>query len=60
MPSATLAELEYGLHRKGQPVRLKNALIQVLLPWDEKVATCYGKFCSALEARGINLSNFAI
>ena len=31
MSSVTLAELEYGLHRKGQPVRLKNALTQVLL-----------------------------
>ena len=63
MSSVTLAELEYGLHRKGQPVRLKNALAQVLLrldvlPWDEKVATCYGEFCSTLEARGINLSDF--
>jgi len=61
--SITLAELEYGLHRKGQPVRLKNALTQVLLrmdvlPWDERVATCYGEFCSTLEARGINLSDF--
>lgn len=63
MSSVTLAELEYGLHRKGQPVRLKNALIQVLLrmdvlPWDEKVATCYGEFCSTLEVHGINLSDF--
>ena len=63
MSSVTLAELEYGLHRKGQPVRLKNALTQVLLrmdvlPWDEQVATCYGKFCCALEAQGINLSDF--
>ncbi len=61
--SVTLAELEYGLHRKGQPVRLKNALIQVLLrmdvlPWDESVAVCYGELCAALEARGINLSDF--
>jgi tRNA(fMet)-specific endonuclease VapC len=63
MSSVTLAELEYGLHRKGQPVRLRNALVQVLLridvlPWDESVALCYGEFCSALEARGINLSDF--
>jgi tRNA(fMet)-specific endonuclease VapC len=63
MSSVTLAELEYGLHRKGQPVRLKNALTQVLLrmdvlPWDEEVATCYGEFCSTLEAQGINLSDF--
>ncbi|WP_232229869.1 type II toxin-antitoxin system VapC family toxin [Polaromonas glacialis] len=63
MSSVTLAELEYGLHRKGQPVRLKNALAQVLLrmdvlPWDERVATCYGEFCSTLEAQGINLSDF--
>ena len=27
MSSVTLAELEYGLHRKGQPERLKNALV---------------------------------
>jgi tRNA(fMet)-specific endonuclease VapC len=63
MSSVTLAELEYGLHRKGQPVRLRNALTQVLLrmdvlPWDEQVATCYGEFCCTLEAQGINLSDF--
>ena len=63
MSSVTLAELEYGLHRKGQPGRLKNALTQVLLrmdvlPWDEQVATCYGEFCATLEAQGINLSDF--
>jgi tRNA(fMet)-specific endonuclease VapC len=61
--SVTLAEIEYGIHRKGQPVRLRNALAQVLLrvdvlPWDEAVATCYGEFCATLEARGINLSDF--
>jgi tRNA(fMet)-specific endonuclease VapC len=61
--SVTLAELEYGLHRKGHPVRLKNALIQVLLrmdvlPWDEDVARCYGALCSKLETQGINLSDF--
>ena len=60
--SMTLAELEYGLHRKGHPERLKNAMTQVLLrmdvlPWDEAVAKCYGGFCSALEAQGINLSD---
>ena len=63
MSSVTLAELEYGLHRKGRPPRLRNALTQVLLridvlPWDEDVATCYGEFCATLEAQGINLSNF--
>lgn len=63
MSSITLAELEYGLHRKGQPPRLRNALTQVLLrmdvlPWDEEVATCYGELCSTLESRGINLSDF--
>lgn len=63
MSSVTLAELQYGLHRKGQPVRLRNALTQVLLrmdvlPWDEQVATCYGEFCATLEAQGINLSDF--
>jgi tRNA(fMet)-specific endonuclease VapC len=63
LSSVTLAELEYGLHRKGQPPRLRNALTQVLLrmdvlPWDEDVATCYGEFCATLEAQGINLSDF--
>ena len=60
--SVTLAELEYGLHRKGQPARLKAAMTQVLLrmdvlAWDEVVARCYGAFCSSLEARGISLSD---
>ena len=63
MSSVTLAELEYGLHCKGQPARLRNALTQVLLridvlPWDEQVATCYGALWSALEAQGVNLSDF--
>ena len=62
MSSVTLAELEYGLHRKGQPERLKNALFQVLLrvdvlPWDEPAARCYGRVCFALETQGINLSD---
>ena len=62
MSSVTLAELEYGLHRKGQPEGLKNALFQVLLrvdvlPWDEAAARCYGKLCCALVAQGINLSD---
>ena len=63
LSSITLAELEYGLHRKGQPQRLRNALTQILLrmdvlSWDESVAICYGEFCSALESQGINLSDF--
>ena len=62
MSSVTLAELEYGLQRKGPPARLKNALHQVLLrvgvlPWNELVARCYGRVCFALEAQGINLSD---
>jgi tRNA(fMet)-specific endonuclease VapC len=65
MSSVTLGELEYGLHRKGQPVRLRSALAQVLLridvlPWDEAVATCYGEMCATLEAQGVNLSDFDI
>ena len=60
--SVTLAELEYGLHRKGQPARLKDALFQVLLRvdvllWDEPAARCYGRVCFALETQGINLSD---
>jgi tRNA(fMet)-specific endonuclease VapC len=62
MSSVTLAELEYGLHRRGQPTRLRNTLTQVLLridvlPWDQKAAVCYGKLCSTLESKGINLSD---
>ena len=61
--SITLAELEYGLHRKGQAERLRSAMTQFLLrvdvlPWDEKVAVCYGAFCVKLEKQGINLSDF--
>jgi tRNA(fMet)-specific endonuclease VapC len=61
--SVTLGELEDGLHREGQPPRLRNALSQVLLrmdvlPWDGRVAICYGELCSTLETQGINLSNF--
>lgn len=60
--SVTLAELEYGLHRKGHLPRLQNALTQVLLridvlPWDEAVARRYGALCASLEAKGINLSD---
>jgi tRNA(fMet)-specific endonuclease VapC len=29
-----------------------------VLPWDERVAICHGEFCSALEALGVNLSDF--
>ena len=62
MSSVTLAELEYGLSRRGHPERLKNALHQVLLrvdvlPWDEEVARRYGALCHALESLGINLSD---
>lgn len=60
--SVTLAELEYGLSRKGHPPRLKNALDQLLLrvdvlSWDEIVARCYGELCASLEASGISLSD---
>jgi tRNA(fMet)-specific endonuclease VapC len=60
--SVTLAEIEYGLQRRGEPVRLRNALSQVLLrmdvlPWDEDVAVHYGALCAKLEAQGINLSD---
>jgi tRNA(fMet)-specific endonuclease VapC len=60
--SVTLAEVEYGLHRKGHPPRLKNALEQLLLridvlPWDETVARCYGELCASLEAKGVSLSD---
>ncbi len=63
MSSVTLAELEYGLQRRGRPTRLAQALTQVLLrmdvlPWDEHAATRYGELCATLEARGISLSDF--
>ena len=61
--SVTLAEIEYGIQRRGQPMALRNALTQVLLhmdvlPWDATAATSYGELCSGLEAQGINLSDF--
>jgi len=61
--SVTLGELEYGILRKGNPQRLRDALVQVLLrvdvlPWDARVATCYGELCSTLETQGISLSDF--
>ncbi len=61
--SVTLAEIEYGIRRRGQPMALRNALTQVLLhmdvlPWDATAATCYGELCSSLESQGINLSDF--
>ena len=61
--SVTLAEIEYGIQRRGQPMALRNALTQVLLhmdvlPWDAAAAGCYGELCSGLEAQGINLSDF--
>ena len=61
--SVTLAEIEYGIQRRGQPMALRNALTQVLLhmdvlPWDATAATCYGELCGSLESQGINLSDF--
>jgi len=61
--SVTLAEIEYGIQRRGSPTKLRNALSQVMLhmdvlPWDAAAATCYGELCSSLEAQGINLSDF--
>lgn len=61
--SVTLAEIQYGLHRKGNPARLTKALEQILLrmdvlPWDEPAALCYGELCATLEERGISLSDF--
>jgi tRNA(fMet)-specific endonuclease VapC len=61
--SVTLAEIEYGIQRRGSSEKLRNALTQVLLhmdilPWDASAATCYGELCSSLEAQGINLSDF--
>jgi len=61
--SVTLAEIEYGIQRRGSPIKLRNALSQVMLhidvlPWDAAAATCYGELCSSLETQGINLSDF--
>ena len=62
LSSVTLGELEYGIHRKGNPSRLVTALDQVLLrmdvlPWTKEVAKCYGKLCAEWESKGINLSD---
>ena len=61
--SVTLAEIEYGIQRRGSPTQLRNALSQVMLhmdvlPWDALAATCYGELCSSLETQGISLSDF--
>ena len=61
--SVTLAEIEYGIQRRGSPTQLRNALSQVMLhmdvlPWDAAAATCYGELCSSLETQGISLSDF--
>lgn len=61
--SVTLAEIEYGIERRGSPTKLRNALSQVMLhmdvlPWDAAAATCYGELCNSLETQGINLSDF--
>ena len=60
--SVTLAEIEYGIQRRGSPTKLRNALTQVMLhmdvlPWDAAAATCYGELCSSLETQGINFSD---
>ena len=61
--SVTLAEIEYGIQRRGSPTQLRNALTQVMLhmdvlPWDAAAAICYGELCSSLETQGINLGDF--
>ena len=61
--SVTLAEIEYGIQRRGSPTKLRNALTQVMLhmdvlPWDAAAAICYGELCSSLETQGISLSDF--
>lgn len=58
----TLAEVEYGLARKGHPPPLKNALEQLpscidVLPGDETVARCFCELCAALESPGVSLSD---
>jgi tRNA(fMet)-specific endonuclease VapC len=60
--SVTLAEIEYGIQRRGPSLKLRNALTQVILhmdvlPWDAAAATCYGELCSSLETQGINFSD---
>jgi tRNA(fMet)-specific endonuclease VapC len=61
--SVTLAEIEYGIQRRGQSMALRKALTQVLLhmdvlPWDAAAASCYSELCIHLETQGINLSDF--
>jgi tRNA(fMet)-specific endonuclease VapC len=63
MSSISFAELEYGLCQHGKADILRAALESILLrvdvlPWTQSVAACYGKLCSSLEKKGINLSNF--
>ena len=63
LSSVTLAEIEYGIHRREKSAKLRQTLQQVLLhmdvlAWDALAATCYGELCSSLEAQGISLSDF--
>ena len=63
--SVTLAEIEYGIQRRSQSVKLRQALDQVLLhmdvlPWDTHAALIYGELCHSLETQGINMSDFDI
>lgn len=63
LSSVTLAEIEYGIHRRARSAKLRQALQQVLLhmdvlAWDAPAANCYGELCSSLEAQGISLSDF--
>lgn len=56
--------VEYGLHRKGQPVRLRNALKQGAFRIDghshgvKRWPFVTVNFCATLEAQGINPSDF--
>jgi tRNA(fMet)-specific endonuclease VapC len=48
--------------KRANPARLVAALEQVLLhmdvlAWSRQVAQCYGKLCTNMEQRGINLSD---
>jgi tRNA(fMet)-specific endonuclease VapC len=61
LSSVTLGELEYGIHRKGDAARLRDALNALLacsdvLPWDETVAKTYDEFAARLQSQGFNLS----
>jgi tRNA(fMet)-specific endonuclease VapC len=60
LSSITVAELTYGLCKRGHPKNLTNLVLNFIqhvrvLSWGAETAQCYGKLRADLEAKGITL-----